>query len=259
MRGFGVVLGWLLLTLGALGQEPAEDRKPLEPPGFWPSQLKLSGETSLGPVHFRATVLGKDAGSLLLLTAAHCLAPKDAGRTLQVTQGVSTFKFRVRAVARNPAFGSAPVGTEIPGADNALVVLDRGSEDKAVSAWIEQLEPAQLAADPVPRPNGQMIGISTIDQFEKAHTVRAGNYSNPRWLEWGSAYRPIPGDSGSGVFTYQQREGGPPEPILIGVVTDRSLRGGGASIVSRSDGWLAPIFQPARPSQAVEEAANTEP
>lgn len=248
MRRLLLATGWLGLVLTAFGQDPAPqppaDRSEPDPPGLRPSQLALSGMMSLGQVRFRATVLAKGNDSLLLLTAAHCLAPEDAGRTLQLAHGDDTIEARVRVVVRNPAFGHGPAGAQVPGADNALVALNLKADGDHPPAWLDRLEPATLALSPVPGPDGRTIPIYAIDQFEKAHGVRAGNYSNPRWLEWGPGYKPIPGDSGGGVFAYRRRPDGPPVPILIGVVTDRSPRGGGASIVSRRDRWISAALRP---------------
>ena len=58
----------------------------------------------------------------------------------------------------------------------------------------------ELAAWAIPEPTGKTLTVGMIDQFGRSHTLKAGNYSNPRWLEWGPTYRPAPGDSGSGVF-----------------------------------------------------------
>ena len=77
-----------------------------------------------------------------------------------------------------------------------------------------------------------------VDQFGEAHVVKGGNYSNPRWLEWGPAYRPVGGDSGSGVFVLRRKPDGTIVPILVGVVVDRSERGGGASLVHPKDKWV---------------------
>lgn len=240
-----LVPGLALLTLA--WPAPAQTTPPptpADPPGLRPTQLAVSGETSLGAVRFRATLVRKAPDSLHILTAAHCIDPGDVGRVLRLARDGDSLEARVVAVVRNPAFGTAPRGAEIPGADNALVEL--ALEPGDAPALLEHLEPARLAPAPVPGPDGQAVPVYTIDQFGRAHGVRAGNFSNPRWLEWGPAYRPIPGDSGSGVFAYRRRPGSAPEPVLIGVVTDRSPLGGGASLVSRRDSWLSrSLSQPA--------------
>ncbi len=241
MRRFLLALSLFGLPWNAFAQRPVSrpnaDRPEPDPPGIRPTQLAVSGETSLGEVRFRATVLVKDDGKLLLLTAAHCLAPEDVGRAIQVAHGEASMEAHVRAVVRNPAFGHGPLGAEVPGADNALVELTFPVADSP-NPLLDRIEPASLAPRPVPGPDGRTIPIYAIDQFEHAHGVRAGNYSNPRWLEWGPGYKPIPGDSGGGIFAYRRRPDGPPIPILIGVVTDRSSRGGGASIISLHDRWI---------------------
>ena len=79
-----------------------------------------------------------------------------------------------------------------------------------------------------------------IDQKGVEHLVKAGNYSNPRLLEWGSSYKPIPGDSGSGVFVMSGGTNGQqPRPILIGIIVSSDDRGGMASLISREMRWVA--------------------
>ena len=90
----------------------------------------------------------------------------------------------------------------------------------------------EVAAAPVPEPAGGRAVVVTIDQKDKERVVRAANYSNPRWLEWGGAYRPIPGDSGSGVFVRRKEADGSETLVLIGNVVVRSEKGGGAGLWS---------------------------
>ncbi len=123
------------------------------------------------------------------------------------------------------------------------------------AVW-NDLAPASISVDIVPDPDGETLPIVSFDQFEKIHAVRAGNYSNPRWLEWGDTYRPIPGDSGSGVFVLRRHENGSLQPILIGVVTDRSQLGGGGSVISRRHAWIAQALRPAR--EPADQAETSE-
>jgi hypothetical protein len=230
-------LGITLLGLSApvLAQMPeAEraDRPEVEPPGIRASQLAMSCLRDGGQVRFRATVLGKRPGLLTIMTAAHCLGPDDRGRTVRVVQGEAALECEVLAVVRNPAYGSVPQG-EIPGADNALAWVRVAPADAPLVAEVEAVRLADA-----PMPDAQVVPVYAIDQFEKAHAVKAGNFSNPRWLQWGDVYRPIPGDSGSGVFAYRRGPDGEPEPILVGVVTDRDRLGGGASAVCRRHRWI---------------------
>jgi hypothetical protein len=87
------------------------------------------------------------------------------------------------------------------------------------------------------------LPVFAIDQFDKPHLIRAGNFTNPRWLEWGKAYTPIPGDSGSGVFGFVSGRNDELEAVLIGVVTDKSPNGGGGSVVAAGDEWVAPFLK----------------
>ena len=128
---------------------------------------------------------------------------------------------------------------EAPGADNAVVRLRVEppavhSDDYRALAIIDV-----LADRPIPGPAGQTLPVHAFDAQGTEHAVRAGNYSNPRWLEWGPSYRPIPGDSGGGVFFLRRGTDGGSRPVLIGVVVERSDRGGGASLISRQQRWLA--------------------
>lgn len=200
-------------------------------------------------IKYRATALAKADDSLLILTAAHCLGPDDRGRLLELRQGDRMIRARATTIVRNPAYQKGPDG-EIPGCDNALAqleLLDRGPE---TAAFVAALETATMMFEPVPGPDGQVVPIHCIDQFDKHQQVRAGNFSNPKWLEWGPTYRPIPGDSGSGVFLLRAGGDGGVRPILIGVVTDRSARGGGASVICRRHSWVARALPDPEPAPA---------
>jgi hypothetical protein len=234
----GLALGLCTIAPGA--PAPAQppggeraDRPATDPPGIRASQLAVSCERDGGQVRFRATVLARRPGLLTIMTAAHCLGPDDRGRTLRVVQGEVALECEVLAVVRNPAYGSIPDG-EIPGADNALAWVRHAPADAAL---VERFEPVRLADEPLP--DAQVVPVYAIDQFEEAHAVKAGNFSNPKWLQWGDVYKPIPGDSGSGVFAYRRGDDGRPEPTLVGVVTDRDRVGGGASVVCRRHRWIA--------------------
>jgi hypothetical protein len=78
-----------------------------------------------------------------------------------------------------------------------------------------------------------------IDGRGVEHALRAGNYANPRWLEWGPDYRPVPGDSGGGVFALVRGSDQSVRPVLIGVIVGQSGPGGGASLISLQQAWLA--------------------
>ena len=205
-------------------------------------QSQISVEIDRGEVRrqFRATVVAKREESLTLLTAAHCLNADDVGGPARLRVGPegSVLGASVQAVARNPAYREGPQ-REAPGADNAVVRL-RVEPPAARSDAYRALRIIDVLADrPIPGPAGQTLAVRAFDAQGTEHAVRAGNYSNPRWLEWGPAYRPIPGDSGGGVFYLRRDPDGGFRPVLIGVVVERSDRGGGASLISRQQRWLA--------------------
>ena len=188
---------------------------------------------------FRATVMGKGDRTLTLLTAAHCMMPGDAGGTAVLTLGVEAIEVTVLEVVRNPSYIGGPDQQEAPGADNAVARVRFEPGNAPEVRALEALRPApELIAHPLPAPSGQIVPIRAFDARGTEHAVRAGNFTNPRWLEWGPAYRPIPGDSGGGVFVLRRAPDGKLRPILIGVVVDRSDTGGGASLVSRAQPWL---------------------
>jgi hypothetical protein len=234
MRALWIGITLIGLVRPAVGQDPGDAPPPaVDPPGIRATQLSASCDRDGDEVRFRATVLGKREGLLTILTAAHCLGPDDAGRAIRLAQpGGTTIDGKLLAVRRNPSYGKFGPGA-IPGADNSLAWV----RVPADAALVDRLEAAVLAPDPPPE--AEALPIYCIDQFEKAHGVKAGNFANPKWLQWGPDYRPIPGDSGSGVFAYRPRPDGTPEPLLIGVVTDRDRSGGGASVVCRRHPWIA--------------------
>jgi hypothetical protein len=201
------------------------------------TQLNLRLELPMGERRFRATVLRRNERSLLILTAAHCLSRLDRSREIDLLLGERSLKAVVRQVVRNPSFDSAPPDA-IPGADNALALIDVEPEDDEEAAILARLRPAELVRGRLFRPDGEVASVVMIDQKEREHELRAANYGNPRWLEWGPKYQPIPGDSGSGVFITLAGEPGKRRALLVGVVTDRSPTGGGASLVHGREPWL---------------------
>ncbi len=251
MRSLAIGMALFAIPWMASGQEASNGRtasRKVEVPGVRPTQLAVVYDTDREEIRFRATVLARYEDALILLTAAHCLAPDDVGGTLKLSQGESSMEAGIEFVARNPAYGTAPAGVEVPGADNAVARVRVKRPDGVDPDLLGALRPGVLSMSQVPPADGEIVPIYAVDQFEQAQTVRAGNFSNPKWLEWGAGYRPIPGDSGSGVFVYRRRDGGHPEPVLIGVVTDRSSQGGGASVVCLRHAWLAEALRAARPA-----------
>lgn len=249
-RPFAPVL--LLALLAPFTARAGAPEKALDLGPVHATQLGVSYRKDDGEVRFRASVIARGQADLTILTAAHCLGPDDVGRVLSLRRGGQSIPARLLGVVRNPSFGTVRFG-EVPGADNALALLRRLEPENVPPLW-QELVPALISTEVIPDPDGQTLTVLSIDQFEKPHAVRAGNYSNPRWIEWGNAYKPIPGDSGSGVFVLRQRPDGAVEPVLIGVVTDRAQIGGGGSVISRRYPWIAQALRPAQTPQNSTES-----
>ena len=210
-----------------------------------------------GQSRFRATVLARSGDTLTLLTAAHCLSPADVGRDAQVSAGGGSVDAKVVRLARNPAYRPPPAA-DAPGADSAIAALELAPRGDAGRALVDALRPAALVDRPLPHPDGQTIAARMVDQRGAEHAVRAGNYSNPRWLEWGPAYKPIPGDSGSGVFVLAPGPGGKPAPRLIGNVVVRAEDGGGAALVCGGLAWVTDALKPVARAFQVDSAFKSD-
>jgi len=210
-----------------------------ETPGLRATQVTIAIDRDGTRRQFRATVMASKDDTITVLTAAHCISEADqAGPALLLLDGVEALDGTVLSAVRNPSYRALP-GREIPGPDNAVALLrfrpNTGPADRAFRA----IRPAQsLAATTFPGPSGQAVAVRMIDARGVEHAVRAGNFSNPRWLEWGPAYKPIPGDSGGGVFVLRPGADGRPRPILIGIIVGRDDKGGGASLVARDMRWI---------------------
>jgi hypothetical protein len=227
-----LLLPVLLIALG--------DDAPTIAEGVRETQITLSMERGGKRTQLQGTVIAKEDGILTVLTAAHGLGPRDVGGVIRLKQGDGAATGRVEKADRNPFYRPPPT-SDIPGADNAIlhVRLDEGGSLDAT-----KLRTAEVAGWAIPEPNGQLVTVQMIDQFGTGHMVKGGNYSNPRWLEWGPAYRPVGGDSGSGVFVLRKKPDGTIGPILVGVVVDRSERGGGASLIHAKDKWVQAARRP---------------
>ena len=239
----GLLLALLVGVLAPALEDPSAARR-AEVEETWrkrlePTQLNVQLVDARGGVRFRATLVGRTEDSLVLLTAAHCVEPDDKGRPIQVARGDHKAVLKATGVAINP-WRQPGLPDAIPGSDNAILVLEAALANSDEARWLADVQVARLVEKPTPGPDGATIPIFAIDQFEKPHLVRAGNFSNPRWLEWGKTYTPIPGDSGSGVFGFVSGKNDELEPVLIGVVTDQSPTGGGGSIVAVRDPWVTP-------------------
>ncbi len=210
-----------------------------ETPGLRATQVTVIIEKDRKRRQFRATVMARQEEVLTILTAAHCLSDDDEAGPALLLIDREVVEGKVLSVVRNPSYRIGQAH-EIPGPDNAVARLRFTPANKAAAEAFESLHPAHaLAARSYPGPGGQTVSVRMIDGHGVEHAVRAGNYSNPRWLEWGPAYKPIPGDSGGGVFVMHPGADGQPRPILIGIIVGRDDRGGGASLVSRDMRWIA--------------------
>lgn len=230
-----------ILLLAAMASPPADPPKtdPIAP-GVRETQVTGMLIHDRKRTQFRATVIAKEGPTLTLLTAAHCLGQAEVGSPIRISRGDSEAQGRVLGIVRNPNYRPAP-SADIPGADNAVA---RIRLDAVGDFPLDELGTAELAGWAVPDPGGGLLTVQMVDQFGKPHVVKAGNYTNPRWLEWGPSYRPAAGDSGSGVFVVRTAPDGATSVLLIGAVVDRSERGGGASLLHRKDRWVNSATRP---------------
>jgi hypothetical protein len=224
----------------AQGQSQAPGQSQAETPGLKASQVTVTLQKEGKQLRFRATVMARKDDELTILTAAHCMAEDDKDRPITLLIDHEMLKGTVLSIVRNPSYRSMK-NAEIPGADNAIARLRmvRPTSESAVKA-LDGIKPAQvLAARSYPSADGQTISVHLIDGQGVEHALKAGNHRNPRYLEWGPSYRPIPGDSGGGVFVLRILPEGDPQPILIGIIVGRDDRGGAASLISREMGWIS--------------------
>jgi hypothetical protein len=241
----------LAVTVSAPAQSESRATTPDETPGLKATQITLvlipsndQGTTGRGRM-FRATVMARKDDVLTVLTAAHCLSSADADLKIRLLIGGEVTEGSVISVIRNPAYRPNSE-REVPGADNALAKLRFKPETKSAIEAIEAIKPVVgFASRTYPRPGGETVLVRMIDQKGVEHALKAGNYSNPRLLEWGPAYKPIPGDSGGGVFVMSGgSEGRSPRPVLVGIIVSTDARGGMASLVSKEMRWIADELVP---------------
>jgi hypothetical protein len=208
-------------------------------PGLKATQVTVTIDKDGKQRRFRATVLARKEEGITLLTAAHCMSEADKDAPVTLIFDGELAEGSVESVVRNPSYQSKK-NYEIPGADNAIarLHLKKPTNKSAIKAF-EALKPATtLAAQAYPGPDGQTVSVHMIDGRGVEHALKAGNHRNPRYLEWGLAYKPIPGDSGGGVFVIRQAANGEPQAILIGTIVGQDDRGGAASLVSRQMRWI---------------------
>jgi hypothetical protein len=242
----GVALAWPapLWAQARSDGPPATDSatKP-ETPGLLATQVTIAIEKDRKRRQFRATVMARKDESLTVLTAAHCISPADENGPALLLVGGEVLEGTVTSVVRNPSYKENQP-REIPGPDNAVARFRFKPGHKPAAEAFESLRPAVgLTARSYPGPAGKIVTVRMIDGHGAEHVLKAGNYSNPRYLEWGPAYRPIPGDSGGGVFVMSGGPDGQPRPILIGIIVGRDDNGGMASLVSKEMRWIADELQ----------------
>jgi hypothetical protein len=235
----GLALSWPSPALAQTQQ--AHESSTKETPGLRATQVTLVIDQKDGKGRrFRATVMARKDNSLTVLTAAHCLSADDTDGPVSLLLDGEVIKGTVASVVRNPAYKPNPT-REIPGADNAVARFHFKPASTTATEAYESLKPAiGLTSRPYPGPSGQTVNVRIIDQHGVEHAVKAGNYSNPRLLEWGLSYKPLPGDSGSGVFVMSRGgESQQPRPILIGIISSNDDKGGMASLISKEMRWIA--------------------
>jgi hypothetical protein len=248
-------IAWVLIALGlalapvpvALGQSPTSRESATAPapaasetPGLKATQVTVTIEKARKQRRFRANVLARKDDELIILTAAHCMSDDDKDGPVILLIDGEVIEGTVASIVRNPAYRTHQ-NQEIPGADNAIARLkmNRPTNKSALKAY-ESLKPVPgLTARSFPSPEGQTVSVHMIDGHGVEHALKAGNHRNPRYLEWGPSYMPIPGDSGGGVFVLRKVPDGDPQAILIGIIVGHDDRGGAASLVSREMSWIA--------------------
>ncbi len=233
-----------------------------ETPGLQATQVSVAVDREGSRRRFRASVLRADGDLITILTAAHCIAEADQGWPVALLFGGGVVvEGVVESVARNPLYRPNQP-REIPGPDNAVarlrfrVVGDLGPvpptrlkikptiDPAAIEAFRSLRAVTALTNRFYPGPGGKSVDVRMVDGRGVEHAVLAGNHSNPRWLEWGRAYQPIPGDSGGGVFVVRPGPNGQSRPILIGIIVGRDDRGGGASLISLDQPWVSHALNP---------------
>jgi hypothetical protein len=200
----------------------------------------------LASKQFQATVVAKDANTLTIVTAAHCVSANEVGSALSLTHADRLLSGRLVRAAQNPDY--RPVASRDPqskavrgvlSVDNAVATIEVRPANDREKETFRLLKPAELTASPVPDRANQTLTVHILDQRGEAHVVKAGNHLNPKCLAWGNAsYHPVPGDSGAGVFLVQSQADGKPTTLLIGNVALSDNRGGIAPLVSRKGPWV---------------------
>lgn len=258
-RSFGTLtarmpaLGWSLLAFLVFLNPVARAEDPPRP-----SLTATQVTVHQGRKQYRASVVGKQADRLILVTAAHCVSVEEAELPVTIHQADRVLAGRVLAIAQNPDY--RPIASRDPGSsavrgvlcvDSAIATVQVNLRSDRDSQTFAAIEPAEMVAR---APNGgttRAITVHIIDQTGTEHVVKAGNHLNPKCLAWGrNGYRPVPGDSGAGVFyflhaTAEERE----HPVLIGNVALADDRGGIAPLLGRNLTWIEGAVNHSQPVQ----------
>jgi hypothetical protein len=231
------------LLLAGLGPSAVVADSPVEPAAAQISQTQLT--LRLNPLQGRATVVAIAEQTLTIVTAAHFLAPEDAGRTIEI-QGEGPLRGRLEAVTRNPGFrplrsrvDDAPSSFGTMGVDTAVALIKVDLRRETERRTFARIRSAEWTRHPVLSRSGQILSVHIVDQHGQEHAVRAGNHLNPRCLAWGrKSYDTQRGDSGAGVFLIGKTPEGQSLALLIGNVAQSDDRGGLASLVHRNEYWI---------------------
>ncbi len=237
MRISKVAILWALLAATASAGEEVTRPSDRASSGVAESQVTivLRGPRSS---RFQATIIARRGRILVAVTAAHCLAVAEAGKTVLIRRGTSVLRGRIGKVYRNPAY-QEPRFPQLMGTDNAIISLHVDPGGEGGVRVLEGIRAAGVATGPILSAAGQRVVVHIPDQFGKEHVIPAGNFSNPKILTWGPKFQPVAGDSGAGVFVLRRVPGAKPAPILIGVVVGADDRGGGASLIHARHPWVA--------------------
>jgi hypothetical protein len=169
------------------------------------------------------------------------------GSTVTLSQGRSAFLGKITASTPNPDYhpivSRDPSNKGVRGVlcvDNAVATIEVSLRNEAESKVFQAVKTADLSQSPMPAANASVtMVVHIIDQHGNEHTVKAGNHLNPKCLAWGNAsFRPLPGDSGAGVFFVRETPDGKSGLLLIGNVALSDDRGGIAPLLSRQNPWV---------------------
>lgn len=153
---------------------------------------------------------------------------------------------------------------ETPGADNAILRIwfptRQGDEERPIDRAFRAIQPARwLTSVACPGASGGSLTAHVVDSGGREHVFPAGNFQNPRTLEWGHSYVPARVDSGIGVFTYREGPDGRPVLVLIGVLVGPDRRGACASLVDSGMPWVARALAESVPTPTDDDNSRLKP